>query len=267
MQSPFYFKKGNNSLSRYSHPLTASSMKRIIIIPTYNESENIGPLAEKVFEQPVDTDILYVDDNSPDGTGAIADAMSKKNIKIKVLHRQSREGLGRAYIAGFEWALENGYDILMQMDADLSHDPAMLPVFFREIERYDAIFGSRYLNGVRVHNWSFKRLLLSKASNEFIRVMLHIDSTDTTTAYKCFRRKVIEAVDFSKLKGKQNAFLIELVFATVTRGFTTKEIPFTFTERETGESKMNPKSALESLCTVLKLSILGLFKQYRPYLK
>ena len=237
-------------------------MKKVVLIPTYNESANLEKLINKISSFAPDLDILIIDDNSPDGTGRLADEFSKRLPTVKTIHRKLKNGLGRAYAEGFLWALDNNYDVIMQMDADLSHEPAVLPKFLEEINHYDAVFGSRYYQGVRVHNWSFRRLLLSKLSNEFVRVMLGINSTDTTTAYKCFRREVIQAIDFSKLKGRQNAFLIELVHTTFKLGFKTKEIPFIFTERESGESKMNLLVAWESLATVFKLFFLSLFGRY-----
>jgi len=230
-------------------------MKTIIVIPTYNEINNLPRLVRAINAQGLELDILFVDDNSPDGTGALADELLKKYSNVKVIHREKKEGLGRAYIEGFKWALSNGYEIIMQMDADLSHEPSALPEFLSKIKEYDAVFGSRYYKGVRVYNWSFKRLLLSKFSNEFIRIMLRINCTDITTAFKCFRRNVLEFIDLDSLKGRQNAFLIELVYKVVKAGFKTTEIPFMFTERESGESKMEFKVAIESLFMVFKLLI------------
>lgn len=229
-------------------------------MPTYNEAENLKKLVQKILDHSLGLDILVIDDHSPDGTGLVADQLARKNSQVQVLHRKKKEGLGAAYREGFQWALKHDYSVMMQMDADLSHDPMALPEFMRQIQRYDAVFGSRYLNGVRVHNWSFTRLVLSKVSNEFIRRVLQIDSTDTTTAYKCFRRSVIEAIDFTKLKGRQNAFLIELVYTTIKLGFRTKEIPFTFVEREKGESKMSLGVAWESLVIIFRLYFTALFK-------
>lgn len=228
-------------------------MKTILVIPTYNEVGNLQRLIESIRQQSRALDILIVDDNSPDGTGQLADRYASENSYVHVLHRPAKKGLGQAYQAGFRWALDKGYDAMMQMDADLSHDPAAIPRFLEKINDYDAVFGSRYLKGVRVYNWSFKRLLLSKVSNEFIRAMLDLDSTDTTTAYKCFRREVLEAVQFEKFHGHMNAFLIELVWATIKKGFKTVEIPFVFIERESGESKMEWRVALESLWTTIRL--------------
>jgi len=228
-------------------------MKAIVVIPTYNERENLRRLADGIRRQNLPLDILFVDDNSPDGTGRVADELAASDPRIKVLHRPKKQGLGRAYLDGFRWVLENGYDVILQMDADLSHDPNTLPDFLEKIKDYDAVFGSRYYKGVRVYNWSFKRLLLSKLSNEFIRLMLGIESTDTTTAFKCFRREALEAIPWWKLRGRQNAFLIDLVYKVIKSGFKTTEIPFQFNERETGESKMEFRVALESLLMVARL--------------
>ncbi len=229
--------------------------KTIIVIPTYNEKDNLPRIIEAIQKQNIITDILFVDDNSPDGTGLLADEFARKDSRIKVFHREKKEGIGSAYREGFKWALRHGYDIILQMDADLSHDPNALPEFLEKIYDYDAVFGSRYYKGIRVHNWSFKRLLLSKTSNDFIRLMLRLDSTDTTTAFKCFRREVLETVDLNSCKGRQNAFLIELVFKVIKAGFRTTDIPFTFREREMGESKMEFKVAVESLWTVARLML------------
>jgi dolichol-phosphate mannosyltransferase len=228
-------------------------MNAVIVIPTYNEKDNLSRLIAAVRKQHIDADILIVDDNSPDGTGLLADEFARQDSRIKVLHREKKDGIGRAYREGFQWALTHGYDILLQMDADLSHDPNALPEFLEKIRDYDAVFGSRYYKGIRVHNWSFKRLLLSKTSNDFIRLMLRLNSTDITTAFKCFRREVLESVDLNSCKGRQNAFLIELVFRVIKGGFRTTEIPFTFREREQGESKMEFRVAVESLWTVARL--------------
>jgi len=228
-------------------------MKTIIVIPTYNEKDNLPKLVEAIQKQNIDADILFVDDNSPDGTGLLAEEFARQDAGIKVLHREKKEGIGQAYREGFQWALTKGYEILLQMDADLSHDPNALPEFLEKIKDYDAVFGSRYYRGIRVYNWSFKRLLLSKFANDFVRLMLRLDATDTTTAFKCFRKEVLESIDLPSFKGRQNAFLIELVHRVIKSGFKTTEIPFVFKEREKGESKMEFKVALESLWMVARL--------------
>ncbi|MFC1624260.1 polyprenol monophosphomannose synthase [Candidatus Omnitrophota bacterium] len=232
-------------------------MKSIVVIPTYNEKDNIKNVIKAIIKQKANIDILFVDDNSPDGTGRLAETLSKEYTCVHILHRERKEGLGRAYVDGFKWALNKGYEIIMQMDADLSHDPNAIPVFLEKIQDHDAVFGSRYLRGVRVCNWSFKRLLFSKFSNEFIRIMLRLDSTDTTTAFKCFKRNVLESINLDSLKGRQNAFLIELVHKVVKSGFKTTEIPFMFIERKKGESKAEFKVVIESLWVILRLMFFG----------
>ncbi len=231
--------------------------KAVVVIPTYNERENIGRLVGEIEKLRLGLDILFVDDNSPDGTGEFAEALALAHPAVRVLHRPAKEGLGRAYKAGLLEALKRGYEIILQMDADLSHDPAALPALLSKIAERDAVFGSRYYRGVRVFNWSFRRLLLSKLANEFIRIGLRIPCTDATTAFKAFRRHVLEIVDVSRLKGKYNAFLIELVYFAVKGGFNTAEVPFTFRERESGESKLRLAVAVESLFTVFRLRLFG----------
>jgi dolichol-phosphate mannosyltransferase len=227
-------------------------LKTIILVPTYNERKNIPVLLEKIAAK-ITADVLIIDDNSPDKTGALADEMRSKYPFLNVMRRPYKQGLGMAYKDGFKWALARDYQAIIMMDADLSHDPSALPLFVEKIKTHDAVFGSRYLRGVRVYNWSFKRLLLSKLSNKFIEKMLNIQSSDTTTAFKCFRRQVIEEVDVSRIPGRQNAFFIELVFKTIKAGYKTTEIPFLFIEREEGESKMRFSVAVESLLVVFKL--------------
>lgn len=226
--------------------------KAIILIPTYNERKNLENLVRRI-ETYSSADILIIDDHSPDGTAELVESLQAARPRLKLLRRPEKDGIGNAYKAGFRWVFERDYEVVLMMDADLSHDPSVLPDFIRSIQRHDAVFGSRYLRGVRVYNWSFSRLLLSKLSNEFIRFMLGIPSTDTTTAYKCFRRATLEAIHADRLDGKQNAFFIRMVFETYQQGFKAEEIPFLFTEREEGESKMRASVAWESLMTVFRL--------------
>lgn len=231
---------------------TSAVSKTILLIPTYNERKNLEKLVQRIGQY-LQADILIVDDGSPDGTADFVEQLAVSHPHLKLLRRKAKEGLGNAYKAAFAWALERDYEIFYMMDADLSHDPAALPLFEEAIRKNDAVFGSRYLRGVRVYNWSFSRLLLSKISNEFIRVLLGVPSTDTTTAYKCFRRGALEKIRPQELRGRQNAFLIELVFRTYRAGLRTEEIPFIFMEREEGESKMRASVAWESLATVFRL--------------
>lgn len=226
--------------------------KTIILIPTYNERKNLPNLIQRIEDQ-LAADVLIIDDGSPDGTAQLVETLQSKHPQLKLLRRSEKNGIGNAYKAGFKWVLERDYEVILMMDADLSHDPAALPAFIQSIRTHDAVFGSRYLRGVRVYNWSFSRLLLSKFSNEFIRFILGVPSTDTTTAYKCFRRRVLEGIAAPRLGGKQNAFFIHLVFETYRHGYCAEEIPFLFTEREEGESKMRASVAWESLAMVFRL--------------
>ncbi len=233
-------------------PSALDPFKSVILIPTYNERKNLANLVRRIGEK-IQTDILIIDDGSPDGTADLADSMRKDYPGLHVLRRTRKDGIGNAYKAGFRWVFERDYTVILMMDADLSHDPEALPLFMEQIRHHEAVFGSRYLKGVRVFNWSFGRLLLSKFSNEFIRFMLGIPSTDTTTAYKCFRRGTLEALHADRMDGRQNAFFIRLVFETYRQGFDAKEIPFLFIEREEGESKMRASVAWESLAMVFRL--------------
>jgi len=178
-------------------------MKTIIIVPAYNEKENLRNLVQAIKMQNIETDILFVDDNSPDGTSLLAEELASRDSNIKVLHREKKQGIGQAYQEGFPWALRNGYDFLRD----------------------------RYYRGISVYNWSFKRLLLSKFSNDFIRILSRLHSADKTKVYKCFRKEVLEFIDLMSCKGKQNAFLIELVFRVIRSGFRTAETPFVFRKR------------------------------------
>ncbi len=230
----------------------AASATTVILVPTYNEAKNLKNFVLRV-ESMIPADILIIDDASPDGTGDLTEALQATHPRLRLLRRPGKDGIGNAYKAGIRWVLERDYQTILMMDADLSHDPTALPDFIKQIESFDAVFGSRYLKGVRVYNWSFSRLLLSKLSNEFIRFMLGVPSTDTTTAYKCFRRNVLEAIRADRLPGNQNAYFIRLVFEIYRAGFRAKEIPFLFIEREEGESKMRASVAMESLAIVFRL--------------
>jgi len=229
--------------------------KAVIVIPTYNEYGNLLNLINAIRDQKVGVDILVVDDNSPDGTGELADKLALTIPEVNVLHRTIKNGLGRAYIEGFNWALKNDYEVILMMDADLSHDPAALPLFMKEIETHDAVFGSRYIGGVRVENWPFKRLLISWLSNEFVRQVLRVPCTDATTAYKCFRRSVLEAINLDALTGTRNDFMIEISVRPIFMDFRTKEIPFMFRDRVAGKSKMEFGVAGASLFMVIKLFV------------
>ena len=186
--------------------------RALVIIPTYNEAKNLAQIIPAILRQDPRIEILVVDDNSPDGTGDIADRLAQAKSRIHVLHRQAKEGLGRAYLAGFRWGLEQKYDVLLEMDADFSHDPAFLPAFLRAIEDADLVLGSRYATGVNVINWPISRLLLSLGANLYARLVTGLPLTDSTAGFKCFRREVLEAIPLERVKSGGYAFQIEMSF-------------------------------------------------------
>ena len=227
----------------------------LVVIPTYDERENIGRLIPMVLEQDPRLDVLIVDDNSPDGTGAVADQLAGENHgRVHVMHRQGKLGLGTAYLAGFEWALERGYELLLQMDADFSHDPAHLPQFLKEAENADLVLGSRYREGrVTVVNWPIARLLLSYSANVYARTITGLPLWDATGGFKCFRRKVVEAIALNDVKSNGYSFQIEMSFRAWRRGFRIVEIPIVFVDRSEGRSKMSKKIVREAVWMVWRL--------------
>jgi len=234
-------------------------MKGLIIIPTYNEKENIREITNAVLEIPYDFNILIVDDRSPDGTGAIADELSENDQRIHVLHRSHKGGLGQAYLAGFRWGLERNYDILFEMDADFSHRPKYLHDFMREIQNADLVLGSRYLTGINVINWPLVRLLISYFANLYSKIVTGMPICDATGGFKCYRRKVLESIDLSKVKSTGYAFQIEMTMRVFSKGFRIKEIPIIFYDRIKGTSKMSFHIAREAAWMVWKLRLLKLF--------
>ena len=233
-------------------------MKALIIIPTYNERENLTELARQVFAQNLPTEILVVDDNSPDGTGALADEMAAADPRVHVMHRPGKMGLGSAYCAGFRWALDRDYEAVFEMDADFSHNPESLGTFLRELEGADLVLGSRYLHGVTVVNWPLSRLILSYAANVYSRVITGMRYKDLTGGYKCFRRQVLEAVDLSRVKSDGYAFQIEMTFKAWRKGFRIREIPILFVDRRAGVSKMSKHIVREAAWMVWRLRLLDL---------
>jgi len=231
-------------------------VKSLIIIPTYNEKENIREITAAVLELPYGFEILIVDDNSPDGTGEIADGLSEKESCIHVLHRLNKEGLGPAYIAGFKWGLERGYDLLFEMDADFSHRPEYLPDFMREIENADLVLGSRYITGVNVVNWPLGRLLISYFANRLSEIITGLPVKDATGGFKCYRRKVLEAIDLDKIHSTGYAFQIEMTMRAYEKGFSVREIPIIFHDRTKGSSKMSFHIAREAAWMLWKLRLL-----------
>jgi len=238
-------------------------MKTLIIIPTYNELENLPRLLPEVLSKDESIEVLIVDDNSPDGTAAFVENEMKINNRIHLIIRQSKQGLGTAYIAGFKYALQNNFQIIFEMDADFSHDPKEIPRFLDEIKNSDVILGSRYINGVNVINWPLRRLLLSSFANLYTRVITGMPIHDATGGFKCFRREVLEAIDLDRVTSNGYAFQIEMTFKAWKKGFKVKEIPIIFVDRVKGKSKMSKKIVREAVTMVWKLrikSILGLLK-------
>ena len=238
-------------------------MKTLIIIPTYNEFENLPKLLPAVLSKDISINVLIVDDNSPDGTAAFVESEMKNNDRIHLLKRSSKQGLGTAYIAGFKYALENGFDLIFEMDADFSHDPNEIPKFLEEIKNSDLVLGSRYITGVNVINWPMRRLLLSWFANLYTRAITGISVHDATGGYKCFRKEVLQAIDLDKVTSNGYAFQIEMTFKAWKKGFRVKEIPIIFVDRVKGKSKMSKKIVREAVTMVWKLrlkSIFGLLK-------
>lgn len=226
----------------------------LVCIPTYNERDNLEPIVQAVLAADPRVDVLVVDDNSPDGTGALADALAQAEPRVRVLHRQAKQGLGRAYLHAFGWALEQGYAYVLEMDADFSHDPRHLPTLLDAAEKEaDLVLGSRYVAGGGTVNWGRLRKLISRGGSLYARTILGLGVRDLTGGFKCFRRKVLETLDLSAIQSTGYAFQIELTYRTIKAGFRVKEIPITFEDRRVGQSKMSRKIFLEALAMVWKI--------------
>jgi dolichol-phosphate mannosyltransferase len=230
-------------------------LKAVVVIPTYNERDNIEKLVAAVLVQSENIHLLVVDDNSPDGTGNIVDEISSVNDRVTVLHRPGKLGLGSAYREGFKLALDMGADCVVEMDADFSHDPATLPVFFDMLNRYDVVIGSRYLNGISVVNWPLRRLMLSYFASVYTRFITGLRISDCTSGFKCFKREVIEAIELDDVKSDGYSFQIEMNFRCMERGFRIGEVPIIFIDRHAGTSKMSRKIVREAVTMVWKLKI------------
>jgi dolichol-phosphate mannosyltransferase len=234
--------------------------KALVVIPTYNESVNLAQILPQILAQDPRLDVLVVDDNSPDGTGAIADEMARASPRVHVMHRAGKLGLGTAYIAGFRWALERPYDFVFEMDADFSHDPRHLPEFLTAIQGADLVLGSRYLQGkVTVVNWPMSRLMLSYLANIYARWFTGLRIWDLTGGFKCFRRRVLEAIDLSQVVSNGYAFQIEMSVRAWRKGFKLREIPIVFVDRTEGQSKMNKAIVREAVWKVPRLRVMALF--------
>lgn len=230
----------------------------LVIVPTFNERDNLPRLIPLIIEQDERLHVLVVDDASPDGTGDVADRLAQRSERIHVLHRSGKLGLGTAYLDGFGWGLERGYDVLFEMDADFSHDPGHLPQFLQAIEDYDVVLGSRYLHGrVTVVNWPIGRLLLSYFANVYARWVTGLPIADATGGFKCFRSEVLAALDLHRVESNGYAFQIEMSFRAWKRGFRIGEIPITFVDRDIGESKMSKRIVREAVWRVWKLRALS----------
>ncbi len=214
-------------------------MKTLIIVPTYNELENIRRLLPELMALGPDIRVLVVDDNSPDGTGKLADELAAENERISVLHRPGKLGLGSAYVAGFKHAIRQDVDCVFEMDADFSHDPAMIPEFIEEIASCDVVIGSRYISGINVVNWPMSRLLLSYFANIYTRLVTGMTIRDTTSGYKCFRREVLEHIELDEVRSDGYAFQIEMNFRCWRKGYRLREIPIIFVDRRSGTSKLS----------------------------
>jgi dolichol-phosphate mannosyltransferase len=232
-----------------------------LILPTYNEAQNVEPIVLAVLEQLAGTGrkhtVLVVDDRSPDGTGEIADRLAGEHPEVRVLHRPGKQGLGRAYLAGFEMALANDAELVLEMDADFSHDPADLPRLIAASDAADLVLGSRYVPGGGVENWGRIRRLLSRGGSWYARVLLGVPVRDLTGGFKCFNRRVLEGIDLNGVHANGYGFQIELTYRAVQAGFTVAEVPILFRERREGNSKMTARIALEAVWKVPALRFRG----------
>ncbi len=240
--------------------------EKLVIVPTYNEIENIGRIVEVVLSLPVEVHLLIVDDNSPDGTGEhIKELQSKYPGSLHLLERSGKLGLGTAYIKGFFWALERGYKYICEMDADFSHDPLDLPSLFEacESDTADVAIGSRYISGVNVVNWPMSRVLISYFASVYVRLITRMKVRDATAGFVCYRREVLEVIRLDKIKFKGYAFQIEMKFKAWKYGFNIVELPIIFTDRKEGTSKMSGKIVSEAIFGVIGLKLASLFKSYK----
>jgi dolichol-phosphate mannosyltransferase len=231
--------------------------RALVLIPTYNEAVNLPKLVPQVLSQDGRLEVLVIDDNSPDGTGGIADALAAADARVHVLHRPSKQGLGKAYLAGFRWAIDHAYDYVFEMDADFSHDPGHLPEFLRAVTNADLVLGSRYLQGrVTIVNWPIGRLLLSYFANVYARWVTGLRIWDLTGGFKCFRRRVLETIDLSEVESNGYAFQIEMSVRAWRKGFRITEVPIVFVDRHEGQSKMNRTIVREAIWMVPRLRLM-----------
>jgi dolichol-phosphate mannosyltransferase len=221
--------------------------RALVCLPTYDEADNVGPITEAILAATPEVDVLVIDDNSPDGTGKLADAIAAREPRVQVLHRAGKEGLGKAYLAGFDWALRKGYPLILEMDADFSHDPKYLPAMLAASGEADLVLGSRNVPGGGTVNWGVGRKVISRGGSLYARTILGLSIRDLTGGFKCFHREVLEAIDLPSVECSGYAFQIELTYRAIQKGFRVKEIPIVFVDRRVGQSKMSRRIVLEAL--------------------
>jgi dolichol-phosphate mannosyltransferase len=231
-------------------------MKALVIIPTYDEAENVDSIIDEVLKQDKHLDVLIVDDHSPDGTAEIVEKKQHKNKRIHILKRKGKLGLGSAYVAGFKYALDRDYDYIFEMDADFSHDPAVLPKMLDEIQNYDLVIGSRYIEGMNVVNWPLRRLLLSWFASKYVWAITFMPIHDPTGGFKCFRKEVLANTNLDTILSDGYSFQVEMNYRTWINKYRIKEIPIVFTDRRSGQSKMSKKIIREAIWVVWKLRLL-----------
>jgi dolichol-phosphate mannosyltransferase len=227
--------------------------KALVIVPTYNERENLPALVDKVLSLPVPVDLLVVDDSSPDGTGQLADEIAAKQPRVQVLHRAVKNGLGRAYCDGFKWALARDYEFILEMDGDFSHNPEEIPNFLQAARDADLVLGSRYRKGIRVINWPLKRLMLSMGAAKYVQWVTGMPISDPTGGFKCFRRRTLQSIDLDAIQSNGYSFQIEMTHKIWRRGLRIVEVPIIFLDRFQGTSKMSRKIVWEALGMVWRL--------------
>jgi dolichol-phosphate mannosyltransferase len=236
-------------------------MEKLIVVPTYNERENIQLLLDQLLSLPFGLDVLVVDDNSPDGTGDLVAARAEHEPRVHLLRRAGKLGLGSAYVAGFRYALEHGAELVFEMDADLSHDPVAIGEFLEAAKEADLVLGSRYLHGVTVVHWPLRRLVLSMGANLYTRVITGLPVRDATGGFKCFRRRALAALDLDRVRSDGYAFQIEITYKVWRLGLRIKEIPITFVDRRAGVSKMDRRIVWEAAWLVWRLRFMRLMGQ------
>jgi dolichol-phosphate mannosyltransferase len=225
------------------------SPRAVVLLPTYNERDTVGRIVPAILAA-APVDVCIVDDNSPDGTGQIADELAATEPRVQVLHRPGKQGLGRAYLDGFRWALERGYERILEMDADFSHPPRYLPELLRLTDTHDLALGSRWVKGGGTERWPLSRQLISRGGSLYARLCLGVSIRDLTGGFKCFRREVLEKLDLSAIRSTGYAFQIEVTYRAIESGFRVVETPIVFVERESGVSKMSRRIVLEAVLTV-----------------